>query len=89
MLEGQCGLHVGDLAADAGTLRTLRTGAAAKGGELLIIDMPELAQTSRVYDEYLDRLSGIKTEDLTYCAISLVGPRNTIGRLVRKLPLLR
>jgi hypothetical protein len=77
------------LAADAGTLRTLRTGAAAEGDELLIIDMPELAQTSRVYDEYLDQLSGIKTEDLAYCAISLVGPRNTIDRLVRKLPLLR
>lgn len=77
------------LAADAGTLHTLRAEAMAKGDELLIIDMPELAQTSRVYDEYLDQLASIKTEDLTYCAMSLVGPRNKIDRLVRKLRLLR
>jgi hypothetical protein len=63
--------------------------AVAKGDELLIIDMPELAQTSRVYDEYLGQLAGTKAEDLTYCAVSLVGPRNKIDRLVRKLPLLR
>jgi len=77
------------LAADAGTLHTLRADAVAKGDELLIIDMPELAQTSRVYDEYLDQLAGTKAEDLTYCAVSLVGPRNKIDRLVRKLLLLR
>ncbi len=66
----------------------MRAEAVAKGDELLIIDMPELAQTSRVYNEYLDQLTGIKTEDLTYCAISLVGPRNKIDGLVRKLRLL-
>ncbi|MBF9069098.1 DUF2000 domain-containing protein [Streptacidiphilus fuscans] len=77
------------LAADAHTLHTLRAEATAKGDELLIIDMPELAQASRVYDEYLDQLASTKNEDLTYCAISLVGPRNKIDRLVRKLRLLR
>ncbi|MFC1438870.1 DUF2000 domain-containing protein [Streptacidiphilus sp. N1-10] len=77
------------LAADADTLGTLRTEAVTKGDEMLIVDMPDLAQTSRVYDEYLDQLAGSKTEDLTYCAISLVGPRNKIDKLVRKLPLLR
>ncbi|MFC1407028.1 MULTISPECIES: DUF2000 domain-containing protein [Streptacidiphilus] len=77
------------LAADADTLGTLRTEAVAKGDEVLIVDMPDLAQTSRVYDEYLDQLAGSKTEDLTYCAISLVGPRNKIDKLVRRLPLLR
>jgi hypothetical protein len=77
------------LATDAGTLHTLRAETVAKGDELLIVDMPELAQTSRVYDEYLDQLASTKNEDLTYCAISLIGPRNKIDRLVRKLSLLR
>ncbi|NEA53336.1 DUF2000 domain-containing protein [Streptomyces sp. SID13666] len=42
----------------------------------------------RVYGEHLDQLADIKTEDLTYCAISLIGPRNKIDGLVRKLRLL-
>lgn len=51
--------------------------------------MPERAQSSRVYDEYLDRLAGTKHEDLTYRAVSLVGPRNQVSKLVGKLSLLR
>ncbi|MFD0447988.1 DUF2000 family protein [Streptomyces indonesiensis] len=32
---------------------------------------------------------GTKTEDLDYLAVSLVGPRNKVSRLIGKLPLLR
>ncbi|GAA2900018.1 hypothetical protein GCM10010517_65600 [Streptosporangium fragile] len=76
------------LAADAGTLHALRAKAAAKD-DLLVVDMPEPAQTSRVYDEYLSRLAETRNEDLTYCAISLVGPRNKVDKLVGRLGLLR
>ncbi|WP_405818359.1 DUF2000 domain-containing protein [Streptomyces sp. NBC_00838] len=76
------------LAADAATLHALREKAAAKE-DVFVVDMPEPAQTSRIYDEYLDLLAGTKHEDLTYHAVSLVGPRNRIGKLVGKLPLLR
>lgn len=76
------------LAADAATVHALREKAAAKAG-ILIVDMPEPAQSSRVYDEYLDRLAGTKHEDLTYHAVSLVGPRNQVSKLVGKLSLLR
>jgi hypothetical protein len=77
------------LATDASTLNTLRAEAAARGDELLIVDMPEVARTSSIYDEYLDQLAGRRKEDLIYCAISLVGPRKKIDKLVRKLSLLR
>ncbi|MGW6239691.1 DUF2000 domain-containing protein [Streptomyces sp. NPDC055094] len=76
------------LAADGGTLRALRAKAATKD-EVLIVDMPEPAQTSRVYDEYLGVLAGTGQDDLGYCAVSLVGPRNRIDRLVGGLSLLR
>ncbi|MFJ9031048.1 DUF2000 domain-containing protein [Streptomyces sp. NPDC102274] len=76
------------LVADAGTLHALRAKAAAKD-DVLIVGMPEPAQTSRAYDEYLDRPAGTANEDLAYRAISLVGPRNKIDRLVGKLSLLR
>ncbi|MEV4375642.1 DUF2000 domain-containing protein [Streptosporangium sp. NPDC049644] len=77
------------LAADADTLRAVRARAVVQEDELLIVDMPQLAQTSRVYDEYLDRLADTGSEELTYCALSLVGPRNRIDKLVGKLSLLR
>ncbi|MFI6457332.1 DUF2000 domain-containing protein [Streptosporangium amethystogenes] len=76
------------LAADADTLHALRAKAATKD-DLIIVGMPEPAQTSRVYDEYLDRLADTRNEDLAYSAISLVGPRNKIDKLVGKLGLLR
>lgn len=76
------------LAADTATLHTLREKAAAKE-DVFVVDMPAPAQTSRIYDEYLDLLAGTKHEDLTYHAVALVGPRNRIGKLVGKLPLLR
>ncbi|MGI5400804.1 DUF2000 domain-containing protein [Streptomyces sp. CA-135486] len=75
------------LAADAATVHALREKARAKDG-FFVADMPEHAQISRVYDEYLDYLAGTKSEDLTYHAISLVGPRNQVSKLVGKLSLL-
>lgn len=76
------------LAADAATLHALREKGAAKE-DVFVVDMPEPAQTSRIYDEYLGLLAGTKHEDLTYLAVGLVGPRNRIGKLVGGLPLLR
>ncbi|MFG2827017.1 DUF2000 domain-containing protein [Streptomyces sp. NPDC048434] len=76
------------LAADTATLHGLRSKAAEKA-DVLIIDMPEPAQTARVYDQYLEQLAGTKADDLTYCAVSLIGPRNRIDKLVGKLSLLR
>lgn len=75
------------LAADAVTLHALREKASAKE-DVFVVDMPEPAQTSRIYDEYLGLLAGTRHEDLTYLAVGLVGPRNRIGKLVGRLPLL-
>lgn len=76
------------LAADTATLHALREKATAKE-DVYVVDMPEPAQTSRIYDEYLDLLAGTKHEDLTYHAVALVGPRNKVSKLVGRLPLLR
>ncbi|WP_069884331.1 DUF2000 domain-containing protein [Streptomyces luteocolor] len=76
------------LAADSVTLHALRTKAAGKE-DVLIVDMPDNAQRVRVYDHYLEHVAGAKATDLVYCAVSLLGPRNRIDKLVGKLPLLR
>lgn len=76
------------LAADADTLRRIRDKAATKD-QMFIVDMPGQAQTSRVYDEYLGLVAGTRSDELEYLAVSVVGPRNAVDRLVGGLSLLR
>ena len=73
------------LAASSEQLRELREKAAESEG-VFVADMPSAAQHTRVYDEYLEQLGG--DDRLDYYAVSLVGPRNRIDKLVKKLSLL-
>jgi hypothetical protein len=56
--------------------------------EMFVADMPNSAQTNRVYDEYLAELGDTTPADIRSLAISIVGPRNAVDRLVKRLPLL-
>jgi Protein of unknown function (DUF2000) len=75
------------LAADKQALTAIRDKAAASLG-VFVADVPLAAQTTRVYDEYTSAVAETKPEDLTYLAVSLVGPRNRIDKIVHRLPLL-
>jgi hypothetical protein len=75
------------LAGEAVTLREIRIRAMNAPG-LFVVDMPQPAQTNRVYDDYLNELAQTKTMDLTYLAVSIVGARNRVDKLVGTLPLL-
>jgi len=68
-------------------LATVRERAAAADG-VLIADMPMLAQHTRVYDEYADQVSATDAEHMAYYAVSIVGPRKTVDKIVGKLGLL-
>lgn len=76
------------LAADAATLRDVRARAISKPS-VFVADMADIAQHVRVYDGYLERLAKTEVDDLSYIAVSLIGPRNVVDKLVGKLPLLR
>jgi hypothetical protein len=76
------------LGAPASRLAEIRTTAADSLG-VHVADMPAAAQSTRVYDEYLAEVGTTATEALTYLAVSLVGPRNRIDKLVRQLSLLQ
>jgi nicotinamide mononucleotide (NMN) deamidase PncC len=56
--------------------------------EVFVADMPSLAQETRVYDEFLEQLSQLGAGQIHYYALSLVGPRKHIDKLVGKLRLL-
>ncbi|MFD8502311.1 DUF2000 domain-containing protein [Streptomyces sp. NPDC059687] len=72
------------LAADAAALRA----KAASYADTFVADMPALAQETLVYADYRAALGKTAAEDVAYCAVSIVGPRNRVGKLVGKLPLL-
>jgi hypothetical protein len=75
------------LVADSDTLRSIRAKAAAHD-ETFVADMPAAAQNTRVYDEYLQQVAETPSTELEYYAVSIVGPRNRVDRLVGRLPLL-
>jgi hypothetical protein len=50
--------------------------------------MPAAAQANRVYDDYLDEVGKTAAENLALFAVSVIGPRNRVARLVRRLELL-
>jgi len=76
------------LTATSAALTEIRAKAAASDG-VLVVDMPRSAQTNRVYDDYLAELAETKPEDLAVSAVSIIGPRNKISKLVKNLSLLR
>lgn len=56
--------------------------------QLLAADMPAAAQATRVYDDYLGQLAKTDPGDLDLLAVSLIGPRNQVAKLVRNLHLM-
>jgi hypothetical protein len=75
------------LRATPARLAEIREKAVAGAG-VLVAEMPALAQATRVYDEYMAELAETKPADLATCAISVVGPRNRVAKLVKGLELL-
>ncbi|MEO3876310.1 DUF2000 domain-containing protein [Nonomuraea sp. B12E4] len=74
------------LAAPAAIIRRIRDDAAAEP-DLVVSDMADIAQRAGVYDDYLAELA--RTEEPSYYAVSLFGPRTLVERLTGRLPLLR
>lgn len=76
------------LGAEAEKVREIRTKAVVRAG-LFVADLSKHAQASRNYQEYRAGLASSAEDELGYYAVSLVGPRNKVDKLVGGLPLLR
>ncbi|GGQ34763.1 DUF2000 family protein [Streptosporangium pseudovulgare] len=46
------------------------------------------AQSTRVYSDFIAAVGKTQPEDMDYCAVSIVGPRNRVDKIVGKLPLM-
>lgn len=75
------------LRASAEQLTGIRAKAQASE-DVFVADMPAAARLTRVYDEYLQTVSGAASDALPYYAVSVVGPRNRVDKIVGRLPLL-
>lgn len=75
------------LVADAASLRMIRAKAASSAG-CFVADMPAVGQRTRVYADYLATMKETAAEDVDYCAVSVVGPRNRVDKIVGRLPLM-
>jgi hypothetical protein len=75
------------LAANTETLRAIRAKADAHP-EIFVADMTDAAQQTRVYNEWLSAYSQTTAATVNFYALSIVGPRNRVDRIVGRLPLL-
>lgn len=75
------------LGGTAEEVAAVRARAVASAG-VLVVDMPAAAQAHRVYDDYLAELAGTDPGDLGVTAFSLVGPRNRVDKIVKRLSLM-
>jgi Protein of unknown function (DUF2000) len=84
MSTGEAGCSI--LGASSLELAAIRQQAIDR--RLLAADMPAAAQSTRVYDDYLRELAKTHPDGLGLLAVSLIGPRNQVAKLVRHLELL-
>ena len=76
------------LGADSEGIRKIRA-AAAQRFDVALVDMPTQAQHTRVYNDYLYGVSQVPVRDLDFYALSLVGARKAVDKLVKGLDLMR
>lgn len=75
------------LGADAARLAEVRARAAATP-HVVTVDMPTQAQHTRVYDDYVFAVANTRGTDLSYCAVSVFGPRKAVDKIAKGLTLL-
>lgn len=73
---------------DGATVPAVRSRALGDPA-VLVADMPAVAQQVQVYAGYLAQVGDAAEERLANYAVSVLGPRKAIDRLVGSLPLLR
>ncbi len=57
--------------------------------DLTVVDFSDLAQGSKSYDEFIEKMSHIPENTLQYFGIAVCGPKKKINRLTGNMPLLR
>lgn len=75
------------LQTDQASIHSIREQALGKG--LDIVDFTEEGQMTKNYDEYLDMMSGIHTDDLHYLGIAIIGSKSAVGKLTKDCDMMK
>lgn len=57
--------------------------------ELIVVDFSDVAQSCKVYDEFIGKMSHMEESDLQYFGIALCGNKKMVNKLTGSMPLLR
>jgi hypothetical protein len=71
----------------ADLVRTL--AAVAHDEDVFFVSFSSLAQSCKVYEEYIERMATTPTDALEPVGIAMYGPKKKVNKLVGSLPLLR
>jgi len=62
---------------------------AATIDTITMMDFTDVAQVSRVYSDYIEKIKDVAVKDLNYLGLALYGPKKQVNSLTGSLPLLR
>jgi len=74
------------LLAPGHSLREIQVSAESDE-EIYVMPFSALAQSCKTYDEYGEKISSVKSENIELVAIGIIGPKKKITKLTGNLPL--
>ena len=74
------------LQADSEQIKQLRDSASTRE-DVFVVDFNRTAQSSKYYDEYIERLAAQSPGTISYLGVGLYGHRKRIDKLTKGLPL--
>ncbi len=75
------------LQADPEQIKQLRNNAIDRE-DVFVVDFNRTAQSSKYYEEYIDRLAAQQPGEISYLGVGLYGHRKRIDKLIKGLPML-
>ena len=57
--------------------------------DLIVADFSDVAQSCKAYDEYIDKISKVDSNDITYFGIAIYGNKKQVNKLTGSMGLLR
>lgn len=61
--------------------------SAESDDEMYVMPFSALAQSCKTYEEYGERISSVKSENIELVAIGIIGPKKKLTRMTGNLPL--
>lgn len=87
--EGITNTPISILKSSESLTKELREKIPTEFPDLLLVDFSNVAQMSKHYDDYIDKIAACTKNDLKYLGIALYGNKKSVNKLTGSLPLLR